>query len=227
MDKAGNATLRKGSDSAGMSTRDRILQETAALVAVRGYHGTATRDIAAAVGIRQPSLFHHFKNKQAILAELLDRSLLPSIARIHEISGIEGSPATRLCAYVLDDLRDLVASKFDVRGLYLRDILDDPEFSDQRASWNELRIELRSLISAGISEGELRDVPPEHVERILWSLVVETMWSSHDSLLDSTEGWPESSTEIVLRGLLSDPHQFSEIRSTAEDILSQIGSRAI
>ena len=41
------------------------------MFASRGYHATTTRQIADAVGIRQPSLFHHFKSKGAILEALL------------------------------------------------------------------------------------------------------------------------------------------------------------
>jgi AcrR family transcriptional regulator len=49
-----------------IATRERILREASRLFATRGYYGSSTRDIAAAVGIQQPSLFHHFPHKQAI-----------------------------------------------------------------------------------------------------------------------------------------------------------------
>ena len=54
------------------STRERILREASILFTQHGYFGTSTRDIAGAVGIRQPSLFHHFDNKAAIAEELLE-----------------------------------------------------------------------------------------------------------------------------------------------------------
>ncbi|MFZ9427052.1 MAG: TetR/AcrR family transcriptional regulator, partial [Ilumatobacteraceae bacterium] len=57
------------------STPSRILAEASRLFAINGFHGTSTRDIADAVGIRQPSLFHHFATKHAILATLLDLDL--------------------------------------------------------------------------------------------------------------------------------------------------------
>jgi len=38
-------------------TRQQILLHAARLFGQRGYYGTTTRDIADAVGIRQPSLF--------------------------------------------------------------------------------------------------------------------------------------------------------------------------
>ena len=68
-------TVTTPSDEATTATRERILREASHLFAVRGYYGSSTRDIAAAVGIRQPSLFHHFETKQAIFEELLKYSL--------------------------------------------------------------------------------------------------------------------------------------------------------
>src|SRR4029078_5472499 len=68
--------------SASPSTRGRILLEAASLFAQRGYFGTSTRDIADAVQIRQPSLFHHFDAKHAIFRTLVELDLGPSIDRI-------------------------------------------------------------------------------------------------------------------------------------------------
>ncbi|MBI3690685.1 MAG: helix-turn-helix transcriptional regulator, partial [Mycolicibacterium aromaticivorans] len=60
------------------STRGRILLAAASLFAQRGFFGTSTRDIAEAVQIRQPSLFHHFEAKHAIYQSLVELDLGPS-----------------------------------------------------------------------------------------------------------------------------------------------------
>ena len=43
-----------------------ILAEARRLFRQNGFKGTSTREIAEAAGLRQPSLFHYFKNKNEI-----------------------------------------------------------------------------------------------------------------------------------------------------------------
>ncbi|TAG07837.1 MAG: TetR/AcrR family transcriptional regulator [Oscillatoriales cyanobacterium] len=51
-------------------TKKRILQAAQRLFARSGYDGTTTRDLAAAAGVAEGTLFRHFDNKKAILVEV-------------------------------------------------------------------------------------------------------------------------------------------------------------
>ncbi|MGB8414481.1 MAG: TetR/AcrR family transcriptional regulator [Candidatus Binatus sp.] len=56
-----------------VDTRDRALQAAQALFAERGYRGTSLRDIARRIGVRAPSLLHHFPSKQQLYLAVLDQ----------------------------------------------------------------------------------------------------------------------------------------------------------
>ncbi|MEA5004278.1 MAG: TetR/AcrR family transcriptional regulator [Christensenella sp.] len=53
-------------------TKQLILQEALSLFSVRGYDGVSVKDIANAVGIKDSSLYKHYKSKQEIFAVLLE-----------------------------------------------------------------------------------------------------------------------------------------------------------
>jgi TetR/AcrR family transcriptional regulator len=71
--------------SGEISTRDAILDAAERLFAERGFTGVSTREIAADAGLRnQASLYHHFRDKEALYEAVLARGLTPIVALIGE-----------------------------------------------------------------------------------------------------------------------------------------------
>jgi AcrR family transcriptional regulator len=54
------------------NTREAILAAAAGLIGERGYKATTTRAIAERAGVNEVTVFRHFKNKQGVLAALVE-----------------------------------------------------------------------------------------------------------------------------------------------------------
>lgn len=96
----------------GLEPREEILDVCASLFTQRGFAATSTRDIADAVGIRQASIYFHFPSgKEEILADLLQRSIRPTLERVEKIEalGAETGAGPEVLLYLLTVL--------DVRAL--------------------------------------------------------------------------------------------------------------
>ncbi len=55
------------------TTSERILDAAEDLFAAKGYSATSLGEVADVVGIRSPSLYNHFRNKEALYGAVLDR----------------------------------------------------------------------------------------------------------------------------------------------------------
>ena len=152
------------------STRGRILLSASVLFAQRGYFGTSTRDIAEAVQIRQPSLFHHFQAKHEIFRALVELDLGPSIDRMKQRLGEQSNWAEKLHLAIACDVREILVQPFDARGLYQDAVLALDDFEAEREGIALFHEQVESVIDGGREAGEFVPFEPSFVQRAICRL---------------------------------------------------------
>ena len=196
-------------------TRELILLEASRLFAVRGYRGTSTHDIAAAVGVRQPSLYKHFASKQEIAEELLRRDLTAGIDALERLAVDGGGAAVELYRYLQWEVRYVRSTPFDLRALYLDEILDLPEFEEGRVLNGRYSTLLRSIIERGVESGEFLDLDVSFACQVVDAIVLETIRGVGDQSAVHVADEPDLAAGFVLRGLLRTPSRLARVRTAA------------
>lgn len=195
-----------------VGTRGQILLTAAKLFGSRGYYGTTTRDIAESVGIRQPSLFHHFATKHLILAELVDADLAQAMDRFAEAAALDIGPSERFHYFLTVSSRDYLTLPYDARGYYSDAVLSEPEFAPQRRSIERHHAHIRSFVRDGMSTGEFRSIDPEFVQRAVIGLQFEAMRERETSAAAPVAERPLQAADFILRAVLADPDRVEAVR---------------
>src|SRR3954447_12227458 len=96
----------KGAAPSSSGTRNGLVQQeifehATRLFALRGYAGTSFQDIADAVGLTRPALYHYVKSKDDLLARLVNEVTVVAATDVAKVA-----ERTELAA--ADRLRDIV-----------------------------------------------------------------------------------------------------------------------
>ena len=176
MSEASPTALPPRSDRAER-TRQRILYAAAQCFAASGFSRTTVEAIAAGAGVSKALVYHHFRAKEAIFEELLERTL-SEWARVshideHRVAG--GSMVDALAGMVRASLayarsNPLVRSLYQFDPLVVRFVGSS---ATVRRHTNEGRARLVDAIERGIAAGELRrDLDPARVADVARMLIM-------------------------------------------------------
>ena len=104
-----------------MDTKKKILDEALTLFSEKGYANVFVNDIAEKVGIKAPSLYKHYKNKQAIFDAIIDEMNLRFEQQAHSLSITGTDPGADAEIYKNMDEDHLVKLGNDLFTYYLHD----------------------------------------------------------------------------------------------------------
>ena len=165
-------------------TRGQILDAAQDLFSEHGYQETSLVDLAAFVGIGRTTLYEYFKDKEDLLATLVDETFPQEFADMPE--QLDGT------ASFLDQLADLTVRLTEwvvtdpTLGLLLH--REVPRLSDTtqeriRVAHENLSKEYARIYRGGVMGGEMRALPWDLAGRFVQDLVM----SASKVLLDSED----------------------------------------
>ncbi len=165
--------------------REDILWAAAAVIHRNGYESTTMKDIAAQVNLTAASLYHHFKNKDFLVLNVLEVGLDMTIEKLESIDASEKTCAEKLAEMIRSHVVSVTgnvavgaAMVFEIRALLSVNVSakngDDSfreDFVKRRnrffARRDYFESLFRSTVRDGIDAGEFRDVDTAIVTRAI------------------------------------------------------------
>lgn len=177
------------------STRTALLDAAQARFATEGFAGTSIRDLAAAVGIRESSVYKHFTSKQALLEALLSRAE-ERVAAVAAGLGVQvGHPDEAIADYAAispERLAEVALGFFDfavgdAEFVAIRRMLTLEQYRTPRAGdvLRGLMVERPLEFQAGLfaelmARGLFRAADPQAVALAFWGPVVALLGLAED-----------------------------------------------
>lgn len=174
-----------------MSTKENVINEALRLFFEKGYKGTSLRDIAEAVGIKKPSLYAHFENKEAlgraVLEVLLHHELEESLFLLE--------PKVFIETFLLHGAgpREEILTRLHTGESLASELLHYfPEYRQKSHSFQvELHKRIVEYFNLQIAEGKLRKGC--NLEALAWRIIA----LPHGMVLSQMGGLPFDTAPIL------------------------------
>lgn len=203
----------RGSDGPDQTTREQVLTVASNLFAIHGYYGTTTREIAQGVGIRQPSLFHHFDSKAAIMEALLEYDLARAVPERERVARADEQASVRLYRYLFDEVMHVAGSRYNLAGVYTDEVRASPEFEAWHRRRRRLHRAIERILRDGMASKRFIDMRPEFGREAILGILGRTLasYSGGQAPFDATLG--DQIASFVLRAVLVNASELDEIRA--------------
>jgi TetR/AcrR family transcriptional regulator, repressor of fatR-cypB operon len=143
----------------GEATRQRLLRAALELYTTVGFRATTTPAIAARAGVAEGTIYRHFSGKEHLLNEVFRDAQRWGTTLVREIPADQ--PASRRLRQIAQRLLETAVNDAPLTRMLLR--RRDEQHLDERSreAEREFRGALQQVVTAGRSEGKVRQGPPE------------------------------------------------------------------
>jgi TetR/AcrR family transcriptional regulator, cholesterol catabolism regulator len=166
-----------GSVNPGISRRDIILREAAALFAAQGVAATTVRQIADEAGVLSGSLYHHFQSKEVIAQDIVIGHLDDLRQRYRALGERDLDPLERLRLLVLVSLQAAAEHPHAVQ-IYQNEtalLRSVPQCRHIGTVAQEIHQFWTEVIGAGVDTGQFRS---DVSSRLFHRLLRDAVWLS-------------------------------------------------
>jgi len=168
----------------------------------KGYNATSMNDLAKECGLFKGSLYHYFKNKEAILQEVIQSYFEYLLLYLEPINSSKVMPTEKLRMSLEIQMRAIEANR-DAVSVALREdrAVENPYREAYIAQRNRLEDHLASILEEGIEKGMFRKVDIRLTTKaILGMCNWATVWYSRSGRL-SSEAIAKHFTDLAISGL--------------------------
>ncbi|MCV7243531.1 TetR/AcrR family transcriptional regulator [Mycobacterium mantenii] len=180
-----------------------ILDTAGDLFDRKGFNQTSLQDIADALGMARPSLYHYFNNREQILAAGIDQLIKQRDLMTKELRDLDGDPVERLTALMLG-LGTLISEHPVWVRIALRDEAALPE--DTRIRERDSRLMFFELLVQTLKEGAPLGHLRAHDERATALTIVSALSGLQGHYTATADMSPEGATrltvDVILHGIL-------------------------
>lgn len=168
--------------------RDAVVRTAAREFRKRGYHNTSLDDVAAALNVTKPTVYHYVENKEQLLFECFRAGLRQIMEAVDQVTD-STAPARERLAIVMTRYAEAIASDFGWCMVQAENQDLGPAMSRKiKALKSEIDQGLWRLIQQGASDGSLRKCDARMAAfAIAGSLNWIAHWYSAEGKLSATE----------------------------------------
>ena len=185
------------------NTSEKILEVAGKLFVKQGYTATSIRQIAEETGIGKATIYHHFKDKEAIVTALMNQQTLNMQAMLTSLKSVD-DPYKRFQLAVDVSVENLFKTS-EIFHIVRREIPSGIEITQSKlkAFFDEYLKFLSESIQLGIDRGLFRPIVPKDGARILLAIIQGTFASAYitGSTLQITDEIKRSMLDIFYNGI--------------------------
>jgi len=156
------------------ATRARLLEAAVTAFAEKGFHGTTTRDIAAAAGMSPAALYVHHKSKEELLYLISKDGHSEVLRLVREALASAASPLDALRKVVHDFAAHHARGHVGARVVnYELAALAPDHLAEIRRLRHDIENEIRRLVARGVDAGQFDVRDPRIAAAALLSLGID------------------------------------------------------